>query len=275
MVGINQFGMTTEQGVVDLNQAGFVIAAQISGSEAGTLVAGQAVKRVNSLKKLPEVTALTSNADEVFGFIAYNQKDAAYTAGEPIEVALENTVMYMTAGAAIAAGAPVEVVYTTSKVITNAGVNPVAGFALDRASADGDLIRVVITPPAFSDTRGVKSVNVTATLAEINAGKELIPAIAGKSIKVISFTSRVTGAFTTTTSVDIQSSNAVPVKVAVHAVAGLTNGAVITSAPTANTTLGAGFSVPLGSGDALRVANVGAAAAGGTSIQFTINYTQS
>ena len=110
-------------------------------------------------------------------------------------------------------------------------------------------------------------------MAEINAGKVLIPGIAGQKITITDYVARVTGGFATGTSIKLQSTNAVPVDAVTIAEAGLTNGAVLLPA-SANTTLGAGYAQQLGAGDGLKVANVGAAQTGGTSIDFTISFTQ-
>jgi hypothetical protein len=53
-------------------------------------------------------------------------------------------VMYMEASAAIARGAPVMPVVTGSKVATATVGKTVIGFAFDKASADGSLIRVYL-----------------------------------------------------------------------------------------------------------------------------------
>lgn len=120
----------------------------------------------------------------------------------------------------------------------------------------------------------VKTAIVTATLAQINAGLVMIPGVTGKAITILNIAERVSGAFASNTSVDVQSTNATPVKVAVAPVAGLTNGAVIVPGMS-SLTLGAGFALALGTGDGLKVVNTGGAATGGTSITFTITYTQS
>lgn len=127
---------------------------------------------------------------------------------------------------------------------------------------------------SFYSNKVAKTMIVTTTLAQINAGATLIPGVSGKTITVVGYNAKVTGGFTTTTSVDVQSSNASPVKIAVNAVAGLTNGAIINETK-ANTTMGAGYLAALGSGDGVVVANVGTAAAGGTSITWKIDYLMS
>lgn len=267
---MNQFNISQVQGSLDL-QNGYVISCVVDAAETTSLVAGQAVKLATTGGGTPKVLAVTAATDKVFGFVVRNLKDISRSAGETLEIALAGSVMYMTAGAAVTAGAYVEIVYATNKVIASAGVNPIVGYSLDKASDDTDLIRVMILEAGSVTAGQLQSITVTATLAEINAGKTLIPAVAGKSIKVTDYIMRVAGGFAATTSVDMQSSNDTPVKVNVAAVAALTNGAVIVP-PTANVTLGAGFGVALGAGDALVVANVGDAATTGTSITYTITY---
>lgn len=150
----NLFNMQQEQGNIALSgqSNGVVISATVKSDEATALIPGQAVKLVDIAGGQIIVTATTANTDKPFGFVFGNIKDVAFAANDRVEIACQNSVMVMTAGAAIARGALLEVVYTTKKVITNAGTNPVCGFTLDKAAADGDLVRVLITPPLF---RGV------------------------------------------------------------------------------------------------------------------------
>lgn len=150
-LNMNQFALQTVQGQTDESVLGTVVTCQISGSETATLVPGQAVKLEDSATAIPSVLALAANTDKTFGFIARTLKDQSFSAttNNTVEIALNGTLMYMTAGAAIARGAKLEVVYTTNKVITNAGVNPVVGWAFDKAAADGDLIRVFIQTPVL------------------------------------------------------------------------------------------------------------------------------
>lgn len=112
---------------------------------------------------------------------------------------------------------------------------------------------------------------VTATLAEINAGKVIVPALSGKSIVVTDFAARVSGNFTATTSVDLQATTTTATKVQVCAVAALTDAAVLKDG-TANVTRGAAMYGSAPAGESISVANVGTAAAGGTSITFYVTY---
>ena len=277
-LNINQFALTSVQGQLDLETQGTVISCQVDAGQGTALVAGQPVKLATTGGGLPKVIGLAANTDQSFGFVVRNLKDQSFPAKANLEVALFGSVMWMTAGGAITRGASVEVVQSTpGQVITTGGTNPVIGFALDKAVNSGDLIRVFIQAP-FSAVNaalngGVKTVNVTATISQINAGKVLINGATGQAITVLNYIARVAGNFATGTGVYIDSTNGTPVVVSTILEAALTTGAVNLPS-SANNTLGAGFGVPLGVGDGLQVANDGTAQTGGTSIDFTITYLQ-
>lgn len=118
----------------------------------------------------------------------------------------------------------------------------------------------------------VQTALVTATLAEINAGKTLIAGVTGKSITILDYKAKVSGGFTTTTAVLVQDTTDTPVVIATNAVAALTNGNILNE-KTSNVTMGAGYLTTLAAGKGVVVANSGSAAAGGTSITFRIDYT--
>lgn len=281
---INQFGQTPEAGDLDLTFGGEVLTCQVASTQVTALVPGQAVKMADVAGGVPKVVSLAADTDVTFGFVVRNLKDATYPALSYLEIAIQGSVEYMTSGAAIARGAMVEVVSATNKVITAAGTNPVAGFAIGKATATDELIRIFVLTPGYTSTGTIAAVaglqtalnqrlqtaRVTATLAEINAGKILIAGTATKQIRVVNYAARVVGAFTTTTSVDVQSETT-GTKVTALAVAGLTNGAILMPS-SSNTTLGAGYAADLEAGEGLKVVNTGSTAAGGTSITFTVSY---
>lgn len=270
-INSNQFALEPVQGEVDMTVQGQVVSAQVYASESANLVAGQAVKLRDDASGIPTVTACTANTDLVFGFVVRNPKDIDYAPGDRLEVALAGALVYMTAGAAIARGAAVEQVFSTKKVITSAGLNPTVGMAFDKAAADGDLIRVLIDTPLFGSVPGaVRSALVVATLAEINAGKVIVPGVPGKKLRILDITERVAGAFAATTSVDLQAETT-GTKVSVALVAALTNGAVLKPGDS-NVSRGAGYGAELPTGEGLVVANVGSAATTGTSITYTVQY---
>lgn len=266
---INQFAQTSQQGQIDLPYQGPVFSCQVVSTQVVPLVPGQAVKLVDVGGGVMKVAALASDSDVPFGFVVLNLKDSDYSALKFVEIATQGGVMWMTSAAAIARGANVQVSNADQKVATSAGVNPVAGVAFDKATAADQLIRVYVSSPALTGAASQPQVitNVV-TLAEINAGKILVPVPAGKKAIVTNFVARVIGAFTTGTSVDLLVG---ATNVASLAQAQLTNGAVLTP-NSAGVTLGAGFGAAgVDDGD-ITVAKTGANFAGGTSVTFTVTY---
>lgn len=146
---INSFSLGKEVGQLDLQNS--FPARVLSCYADSSLVAGQAVKLVDGTDKMPHVTAVTADTDEVFGYVVYSIKKGAISSGMVIEVALTGSVMFMTAGAAIAKNIDVMFVTATGKVITATGVTKwISGRTLDKAAADGDVIRVYINSFANS-----------------------------------------------------------------------------------------------------------------------------
>ncbi len=144
----NQFAQTPEQGQLDLMVGGNVVSCQVDAGQATALVAGQAVKMVDSAGGIPKVIACAADEDDVFGFVIYDIRRSSFPALSKIEVAFfRGSVMYMTAGAAIPRNGQVMIVPGTIKVVTVTATNRIVGRAYDKAAADGDLIRVVIDLP--------------------------------------------------------------------------------------------------------------------------------
>lgn len=149
-LSINSFQLGIVAGAISLQGQGMVLTGRVSASQTPAIVAGQAVKLVTSSTTggIPEVESLTSATDVPFGVAIYNIKDASYAARAKVELALRNTIIYMTAASAITQGSFVKFDYLTNKISLNTDSNiPSIGVALDRASADGDLIRVIIGAP--------------------------------------------------------------------------------------------------------------------------------
>lgn len=145
----NQFAQTPEVGYLDL-QTGLnnVFSCVHKAGEATALIPGQAVKLVDSLTPIPAVEACDADTEIPWGFVVRNLKDADFPAGARLEVARAGTVMFMQAGAAIARGANVSYQVATTKVITQASTDTISGQALDKATADLQIIRVIINPAA-------------------------------------------------------------------------------------------------------------------------------
>lgn len=144
----NQLAQIPVQGMMDLMIQPNIISCQVKSDEATALIPGQGVMLVDSLDGVPKVTAVGDDDDILFGFVAYTQKDKDFPAGAAVEIAFfRGSVMLMTASAAIARGAQVMVVVSGSKVATATTNKRIAGIALDKASANNDLIRVLIDLP--------------------------------------------------------------------------------------------------------------------------------
>ena len=148
----NSFEQSPYVGMLDLNYNYNTIAAQIDNGYAGTgLYAGQAVKFTNDAGGVPKVEACAADTDVVAGFINYNIKSKAFIAYDTCEISQAGNVMYLMSTAAIARGGRVMIDTATVGGVTPATTGkPVCGFALDVASAGGQLIRIELMTPSFS-----------------------------------------------------------------------------------------------------------------------------
>lgn len=142
----NTFQQVAVKGQLTLAQNFNTFSCVVDASEATPLVAGQAVKIKDIAGDVITVTAAAAT-DKIFGFIPHNVKKESYEANEMVKIASRDCVMVMEAGAAIASGASLEIVAVGQKVITSAGINKIIGEAFQKASADGDLIKVWISAP--------------------------------------------------------------------------------------------------------------------------------
>lgn len=149
----NQFAQSPQLGQLDMAFNTTTISCQVDTTEAGTLVPGQSVKLVDSAGGVPKVVACDSDADTVFGFINYQMLKSGYVAGDAVEISTGyGNVMYLRATAAIARGVLLkQAVASTGGVATavNGSGSKIVGWALDKAAADGDLIRVFVNAPSF------------------------------------------------------------------------------------------------------------------------------
>lgn len=148
-LNINQFGISANKGCLDLHKNSNTIACVVDSSQSTALVPGQCVTIVDSAGGSPKVIAQAADTGITFGVVNFSVKDASFAAGSAVEISMDHNVIYMEASAAIARGAKVMPVITGSKVATATTGKPVMGIALDKAAADGDLIRVMIISHAF------------------------------------------------------------------------------------------------------------------------------
>lgn len=162
-ININQFTQEPVKGQPDLQFNPTTLPCQVVTGEATALVPGQAVKLVDSLGGVPKVTAVTADTDDVFGVVTYNIKNASFPALTPVEISAQGNVVWMEASAAIARGAKVMVVVSGQKVATATVGKTVIGFAYDKASASGDLIRVYLLTFTSVNDALVPAANVAAS----------------------------------------------------------------------------------------------------------------
>jgi hypothetical protein len=275
---INQFAQTPVDGQMDLSFVGSVVSARVSANQASALIAGQAVAGDNTAPStaqdgVPPVIALTNGSVPAIGFVVRNIKDQNAPTNARIELAMDGSCMYKTAEGAISRFAPVEYDATNNQILAWGGVNPVVGYAYDAAINAGDIIRILIRSPQLglaNTAGGVKNVSFTVTQAQVNAGKTLIPAVAGKTITVLNYLVNATGTWATGTAVVIEDTNASPVAVVSIATADIGNVNFPGAAGNTITTLG----LPLTAGKGLQVVGTGSAFTGGTNLVINLTYTQ-
>jgi hypothetical protein len=114
----------------------------------------------------------------------------------------------------------------------------------------------------------------TVTLAQLKAGKLLVPGVPGKKIKVLSYFVKVTGNFSSGggTGVVLQDTNATPVVITTIGKAAMTDGAKIGSyATVTNVTDGDGLYGLLTEGKGIAIP-ADANLSGGTSIYVALQY---
>ncbi len=142
----NQFSQTPEKGQLTGEQNLNILNARVITTASSAITSAEAVKLVDTASGVTVVEAVSAATDAVFGFRTYDIRDDDRLAGEMCKIAFDNTIIYLEAGAAIATGALVQYQPTGKKVITRT-TGTVCGIALDKATADADLIRVLLKTP--------------------------------------------------------------------------------------------------------------------------------
>lgn len=152
----NQFQQSPTAGMIDLRFDYDTVSAQIDISQATALYAGAPVKIVpssGSYNATPKVVGITATTDQVFGYINFDIKTVAYTAGSLCELSAAGNVIYL-----YSVGAITQMTQVVPSLITMGGVSQVTGssgstivgFAYDGAAAAGQLIRVKLNVPSFA-----------------------------------------------------------------------------------------------------------------------------
>ena len=118
----------------------------IDASVDGVVAPATPIKIVASSSKLPHFAPAASDSDNIVGFLEWNViRSNGYSKGLPCQISPETNVMYMEASGAINAGVNVAMDSYSNVTIKAAGADSkVIGYALEAASAAGQLIRVKI-----------------------------------------------------------------------------------------------------------------------------------
>lgn len=125
--------------------------------------------------------------------------------------------------------------------------------------------------PFLDANQVVQIKTITTTLAELNAGKVLLPAVAGQQYELVSIHWLTTGAFITLTAAIIATTEDTPTALFTVVQAQLGD-AVVHSHLTGTNTLAAAFWAALVIGYGVKIYQSGTAAAGGTSITVKLGY---
>lgn len=117
----------------------------VSASQGTALKAGDFVKLDTSSTNTYAPVALSAGAsDAVFGVLSYNPRKNQWVAGEKFAIARSGDVIFKTAGGAVAVGATLYHTAGNKVVSSDPGSGTTIGIALTPASADGDIIQVLL-----------------------------------------------------------------------------------------------------------------------------------
>lgn len=151
---MNSFAQTAILGLVSEIPTPNAVSAQINPSSSATSIqVGDMVKLIAGTSGQILVDKCSAATDgPVYGVIAYNPRKNTYSAGDIVDLVLNESYVYLRATAAIARG--VKVTFTPSTTttdalvvaVTTASTQYVCGVTIDTATAANDLIRVVIRP---------------------------------------------------------------------------------------------------------------------------------
>lgn len=153
----NQFAQGPQLGQIDMRFPYNTVSVQVDSSQATPLYAGSAIKIVDSAGGVPKVTGCDAESDEVLGFINYDIKTVAFEAGDMCEISMAGNVMFLYAAEAIGRGVQVcladPAIYPKANAVDAAAGetgNTIIGWAYDKATTAGQLIRVYLKTPSFT-----------------------------------------------------------------------------------------------------------------------------
>lgn len=171
----------------------------IDSDVSGSVVPGTPMKIVATSAKLPHFAPATEDSDNIIGFLEWNVIRAAYVADDVCQVSPDTNVMYMEASGAINAGVNVAMDSYSNVTIKAAGAgSKVIGYALEAATAAGQLIRVKIRFASVQD------VDLSAYLTSSEAASTYQPKLtAGDFVAIDADTNEITTTYSAGTGVSI------------------------------------------------------------------------
>lgn len=147
---LNQFKQTPMVGQLDWTVNNNVVPCRILATSSGgaLLVAGNAVKLVDSAGPVPIVDLVTGVTDTPWGVLVHNMKGDTFLAGQYVDVALQGSTIYLQTSAAIARGAKIQIDPTGPTVATLASPpnNASLGYSVDKPAAANAVTRFYIQP---------------------------------------------------------------------------------------------------------------------------------
>ena len=144
--------------------------------------------------------------------------------------------------------------------------------AINLEADSATLTTATITNPRFTGV--ILNVRKRLTVAQVNAGVELVAAVSGKSIRMIACKAIAIGAAATTvTTVDVTGTATTARKLVAYAQASLTQSTVLTDGGSGATVLADGASYTANdAGTAINVSKTGGSVAGATHIDVIFDY---
>ena len=125
----------------------------IDSTVSGTVVPATPMKIVATSAKLPHFAPAASDSDNIVGFLEWNVIRNGYAKGDMCQISPDTNVMYMEVSGSVNAGANVAMDSYSNITVKAAGAgDKIIGYALESASASGQLIRIKIR---FASTQDV------------------------------------------------------------------------------------------------------------------------
>lgn len=146
---INQFSQTLIKGSPGLKVEPNVVTCQVASGQATPIVPGQSVKLSTEAGKVPKVVSSAAATDDHFGVAMYNPMRNGAPAGDHLEVGIMGTVVVCEASEQINRGQKVTYAANAKVAVADPGNVPF-GYAIDNASGDTALFRVLVLSPGMA-----------------------------------------------------------------------------------------------------------------------------